>query len=262
MTISKELDDTIETEMASLDDKELLRPGYAYDDYVDDYSRLLGQAAKDKPWLVGAGFEYDAYMPKYEAYLEKLSFEHGSRVNAGIVSGEDIKEFKAAMPRAVEDKKQLMVMGRFVVSRSKDPEAKRVYKNVMKGSGYIDTLNDNIAMVGFARQYPTLASRIKPGGQAIDEAFLVRVETEAAFLLKLRGIAVTSDDEESRRVNRQNRLLTLCILAERDIKEYADGAFYKDIARYNRDYARTYVRPEAESEDDIEQPKTPAENSK
>ena len=240
MSISEEMERIIENEMSSLD--ELLRSGCAYDDFMQEFSRLLGQAEVDQAPLMAAGFRYEELMPKYGAYHEKLALEHGERVNAEVDGSEAADAFKAAMPEAETDRKRLMAMGRYVTDRVMTGEPKRILDQVRKGRGHVDTLNDNIVMAGFARRYAEIVAEVRPGGQAIDEAFLERVEKNALSLLKLHGQAVSADDETSRRVARQNQLITLCLLAEREIKRFADAAFYDDTDRYNRDYARRVPR--------------------
>jgi hypothetical protein len=236
MTITEEMNAIIENDMAALDQEDVLRSGRSFEDFVDEFSVLLAQATEDEALLVAAGFDFSS-MPRYRAYLEKLMAEHGARVVAEADTTASIEAFHAGMPRAEADKKVLMAVGRFVVARTRAPEARRVYKMVRKGRGQVDTLNDNIAMVGFVRRFSETAALVRPGGQAVDDAFLSRVEEDAVRLLKIRAEALTAGDDVSLQVDRQNRLITLCVLAERDIKLYAESAFYDDSDRYNRFYA-------------------------
>ena len=253
MTSSNEMEQIVEAEMAEIEEEDFLRPGCAFDDYEEEYTRLLGQAEVDCEILTASGFKYNELMPKYRVYQEKLAVEQGARVVSEGEGSEAADAFSKGMPKAEEDKKRLMAMGRFVVSRSKSPEAKKIYDFVRKGSGHVDTLNDNIAMVGFARRYADLASEVRPGGKAIDEPYLEQVRRDALALLELHGQAKSSRDETSRRVERKNQLITLCILAEREIKRYADAAFYDDTDRYSRDYANRARRAASNDKDTAEE---------
>ena len=257
MSETDEMNAVMESEMGALSEEQFIRPGCAFDIYEKYFSKLLAQTEKDRAPLTAAGFRYEEKMPKYVAYHEKLALEHGQRVNAESAVSKAAKVFREGIPQAKQDKKVLMAAGRYVVARSETPEPKRVYDQVRKGYGHVDLLNDNIAMVAFCRTYAGLVSEVRPGGITIDEAFLERVESEAVSLLKRHGEAAAATDEESYRVDRQRRLLTLCILAERDIKLFADAAYYDDTDYYNDNYARP--DKSSDSNDSPEEP--PAENA-
>jgi len=257
MTIDPKMNEAIETEMASLQPGDYLKPGCAFDDYVRGYSRLLGQAEQDKALLVAAGFPYEENMPRYSAYQEKLALEHGERVNAEAARSDAARQFAEGMPRAEADRKVLMAMARYVVATSDKPEPKKVYDMIRKGDSQVDTLNDNIALVGFVRAYAELAAEVRPGGITVDEPYLQRVESNALDLLRLRGQAMTATGDATLKVDRQNRILTLCIRAERDIKRFADAAFFDDTERYNRDYARPSNRTRPAPEEPPEEPAPP-----
>jgi hypothetical protein len=236
MVLSAEMNEKIEQEMAALDKDNLLRPGMSYNDFVGDYTNVIAQAQKDMPLLSGAGFDA-SQMPLYTGYLDKLVLEQGERVAVEGETTESEAAFAASMPTAREDKRMLMAMGRFVVRRTKSPEAKRVYKMVRAGSGDVDTLNDNVAMVSFARKYKDYVAKVRPGGRVIDEPELVRIETEALALLKLRGESSTDAKTPSTQVGRKARIVSLCVTASQEIRLLAEMAFYNDLDRYNRFYA-------------------------
>jgi hypothetical protein len=252
MTLSQEMNETIEQKMAALDKDNLLRPGMSYNDFVGDYSNLIAQAQKDMPLLSGAGFDV-LLMPLYTGYLDKLVLEQGERVAVEGETTENEAAFATGMPKAREDRKLLLAMGRYVVKRTKNPEAKRVYKMVSAGSGDVDTLNDNVAMVSFARKYKDHVAKVRPGGRVIDEAELARIETEALALLKLRGESSTDAKTPSSQVSRKRRIVSLCVEASREIRLLAEMAFYNDLDYYNRFYASTH-KPSAGSSPTETQP--------
>lgn len=252
MQLSEEMNRRIEEQMAALTRDALLRPGMSYNDFTREYSELLAQAEEDEVPLRAAGFDFST-MDLYAGYLEKLVLEHGERVNAEAETGEARETFAEGMPRAREDKALLMAVGRYVEARTEGPEAKRVLDRVRKRRGDVDTLNDNIALVGFARRFKTLVLEVRPGGQVIDDALLTRIENDARRLLRVRGQAVAAADDTSLQVDRQNRLITLCVEAKREIKLFAEMAFYNDADRYNRCYASDAGRrPAATTEEPAE----------
>ena len=71
-----------------------------------------------------------------------------------------------------------------------------------------------------------------------------RSEQKALGLIKLRGEVVADGDDSKEQVDRQNRLMTLCINAQREIKLFAEMAFYDDTERYNQFYASDARRRE------------------
>ena len=87
-----------------------------------------------------------------------------------------------------------------------------------------------------------IVSKVRPGNITIDKPFLKKVEKEALELLKLKGEADAASDDISKQVDRKNRLLTLMVTAERDMKLFAEMAFFNNIEHYNRHYASESLR--------------------
>lgn len=174
MGISDKLDKLIEQEMASLDKKEYQRSGRSYNDFVKEYTGILAQSSEDDAELTGAGFD-SSLRPKYYGYLEKLTMEHSERI---VAEGEDSaaeEEFDTMMPEARLDKRVLMAVGRYIVSRTGDADDKRVYDLVRKGHGDVDTLSDNVTMSNYIKRHSELAAQVRPGGKVIDALFLDRI---------------------------------------------------------------------------------------
>lgn len=83
---------------------------------------------------------------------------------------------------------------------------------------------------------------MSPGGQVIDKAYLNKVEKDALDLLKLKGAAEAASDDITKQVDRKNRLITLMVKAERDMKLYAEMSFFDNIEHYNKHYASESLR--------------------
>ena len=255
MTLSPALETLIEQEMAALTKDDFLRPGMAFDKHVGEYSNLLAQEKEDEPLLSQAGFD-TSLMPKYHGYMDMLVLVHGDRVVAESDKKESRKEFNLKMPEAKKDKKLLMAVGRYIVNRTDSNEDKKVYDTVAKGYGDVDTLTDNVTMAAFLRKHKDLAQEVKPGGKTVDAGYLDDVEQKSLDLIKLRGEAITADDDSKEQVDRQNRLMTLCIQAQREIKLFAEMAFYNDTDRYNQFYASDEMRKQNKNRDAETKPAT------
>lgn len=146
------------------------------------------------------------------------------------------------MPRAEEAKKKIMVVLRFMVIRTQDTNVKRSYKMIQKGYGDIDTLQDIIAGVSLIKSHSEYLSQVRPGGIEVTLDYLEESKKLALELVAMRGDVTAAADDTSVYVDRQNRLLTLCIKVQREIKLFADIAYYNDQDRYDRYYASDRLR--------------------
>ena len=252
MTLSPALETLIENEMKVLTRDDFLRPGMAFDKHVGEFSNLLAQSKEDQTPLSQAGFD-TSLMPKYYGYLEMITQVHGERVVAESDKKVSRKEFNSKMPEAKEDKKVLMAVARYIVNRTGSKEDKKVYDMVADGYGDVDTLTDNVTLAAFLRKHNSLTQEVKPGGKTVDDGYLDTVEQKALDLIKLRGEAIAADDDSKEQVDRQNRLMTLSIQAQREIKLFAEMAFYNDTDRYNQFYASDVRRKQAKQDEPAEQ---------
>ncbi|MBN2528340.1 MAG: hypothetical protein JXR76_18270, partial [Deltaproteobacteria bacterium] len=241
MNDSIDYKEIIAEEMKSIQKTDWLRPGMAYDLFSGEFSQLLAQAKGDLALLEAAGFD-GAQLPKYEAYYRELNAVHGKRVVAEEAMVYAREQFGSQMPQAENARRRLMAVARYVVMRSGSDKAQKVYDMIRSGSSDVDKLSDIITTVEFVRNHMTLANEVRPGGQPIDETWLAKTEEMAHQLLKLRGQALVSDNTPQEQIEKQNQLLTLCIRAQRDIKLFAEMAFYDDVDRYNRYYASAEMR--------------------
>lgn len=250
MAISQELDDRIEKEMADLTASRYLRAGMAYNRFVKELTNLIAQAKEDKDLLIKTKFNPEEFS-YYDACLEKLALEHAHRYTAEKTEKKVIQEFNEGMPIAKLNKKILMGMGRFVKRETNDKDAIHIYKYVQKGSGDVDTLNDNITMSQFGKRFFETASKISPGAQDITEEYLNKVENDAVHLLKLAGLADAASDEKKEEVDRMHRIVSLCVKIRSDIKFYAEMAFLSKPDHYSEHYASEYFRKIRKNNDNI-----------
>ena len=241
MEISNEQRSIIEQESAALQPSDYLRLNMSYDDFVAEYSGLLGQATQDSSALSAAGFDMSSIVRCY-GYLEMLTTVHTERVLADSAPGSVRSEFNQRMPVAQADRRILMAAIRFIELRRPQKELERICKAIRKGSTQVDILSDNLVLTGIIRKHMDLAAQIRPGGVSIDEMFLGKVEKDAFELLKLKGIVNATDSDTRESIDMQNRLITLCIRAQREIKLFAEFAFYNDLDYYNRYYTSATAR--------------------
>ncbi len=241
MATSDPIDVQIEHNIVSLVPVEYLRPGRSYNDFLNEYTGLVAQCVEDKEPITGAGFSWQL-MQLYTAYLNKMPKVQADRIVAEGEQAEVEKEFDERMPVAQKTKKLLMAMGRFILARTQDADDKRIYDKVRDGYGDVDTLSDIVTMANFGRRHIDIASQVGPGGQVINKAYLNMVEKEALDLIKLKGEADVASDDISKQVDRKNRLITLMVKAEREMKLYAEMAFFDNLEHYNKHYASESLR--------------------
>ncbi|MBN1127745.1 MAG: hypothetical protein JXA71_02090 [Chitinispirillaceae bacterium] len=135
------------------------------------------------------------------------------------------------------------VVGAHIAEKSNDTLARRNYRLIARGSGIVDTLTDNLGLVALLKKYPKWVADIKPGGMELSDAYLDEVVTRAVYLLQMRGIVVEKGIPQNGAVDRQNRLLTLCLDAQSHIKKYAYAAFFDSIEYYESNYASARSKP-------------------
>ncbi len=241
MAIDPKLDKLIEQEMTALIKERLLRPGMSYNDFTGEYTNIIGQSKEDKIPLTNAGLTWN-FMRKYEAYLAKLAIEHGERVASEGVVAEVEEQFGELMPQAKAARKIIMVVLRYILARTDDSKIKRAYKMIRKGYGNIDTLHDIIAGISVINKNLKFLSQVRPGGKEVTQKFLEESKALALQLIELKGDVTAAADDGSFHVDRQNRLITLCIQAQQEIKLFAEIAFYDDQEHYDRYYASDRLR--------------------
>jgi hypothetical protein len=258
MSISPELDKKIEDQMKGV--TKFQRPKGGIDLFLEVFPGYVGRAAVDKSALVGAGLDENKF-EEYEGLSEKLSREHAVRVNADGSQNQSDVEYNKMFPSAEEDFKILISAARFAVKSTGSPEIKRVYSQIPKGSKDTEILSGTLALVEFCRQHPEIIAMVRPAGRTIDEAFLKMAENNALTLQKLKGAADNTEKQESISVDRQNRLITLCVQAQRQIKLFAEQAFLFNPDHYDKYYAESANGKSIGDEED-DQNNTPVEPPK
>ena len=248
MAVASKMSAIIEKEIEALTRSDYRRPGTSMNKFIGEFSGLLAQAEEDRDMLVASGLDGEL-LPKYRALLEMLSLAYGDRLGTTPESPEQRVDFNEKMALAENDRRRLGVVGAHIAEKSNDPPARSSYRRIAKGSGSVDTLTDNLGLVTLIKEYPELAAEIKPGGVEITAAYMDEVVTRAVNLLQMRGIVVEKGVPRNEAVDRQNRLLTLCLNAQSHIKKYAYAAFFDNIEYYNSNYASPGGKPAVDVEE-------------
>lgn len=242
MSISPELTKEIEKEISGLTKSDFRRPGGSINKFIGEFSSTLAQAAEDMDMLVKTGFDASR-MPKYNALLEMFSMAYGERIGSVQDTPEKRVRFDAQMALAEKDRKMLGVVCAHIAEKSGSKKAQQNYRFINKGSGIIDTLTDNLGLAALVKEFPQLAAEIKPGAYEINAKYLEEVVSRAVELLQMKGIVVEQGVPQSVAVERQNRLLTLCLNAQSYIKKYAYAAYFDNMDYYNSNYASAGPKP-------------------
>jgi hypothetical protein len=252
MAITPELMEKIDKEMLALTEDDYRRPGTSINKFIDDLSGNLAQANFDLIALANAGFDA-SNMPYYNALLEMLSLVHAER--RGIVTDTPEKRayFDKQIVEAELDKKRLMVVAGHIVEMTGSKKLQRNYRVIAEGSGYVDMLNDVLALVSMVLGYPKYSSQIKPGGVEITDAYCKDASNRAVELLLLKGYVVEHGVPQNKSVDWQNRIVTLCLRAQSDIKKFANAAFFEKLDYYNSNYASDSRRKDNSGELEIEE---------
>jgi hypothetical protein len=248
MNVPEETVTKVEAEIALISREDYLRPPYSLSRFIQEHSELLAQAAEDGVLLSGAGFDL-SQLPLFQASLKMLSVAHSLRVQSSFDKTEAEIAFANGMPAAKSDKVVLLSAARYVVATSEDKEAKRIYDAISKRDTNISVLQGNLSLVKFLRKYAAIASQVRPAGVAVDDDFLGRVEGEALELIQLQGEAATDSDDTSIHLERQNKLVTLCVRHQRQIKLFARMAFCLDMDHYSKFYTTPDRRTVLEAEE-------------
>jgi hypothetical protein len=99
--------------------------------------------------------------------------------------------------------------------------------------------------------YKMLALQIKPDGKIIDEAYCKIAKDNAVALLQKKGFVMVKGVPVNNTVDRQNRILTLCIQNQKKLKTFAKAAYCKNMEYYKTRYTSQFKRSVDEDDEDI-----------
>ncbi len=256
MAIDETLVNRIEQRLASLNSAEFQRPGRSYLVFVTEYSELIGQTKEDIKRFVAAKMQREK-IDEAEALIQLLMDVHGKRIALQGDKADVVEIFDERMPSMQRIKKVLMHASQFILEMTGNLQLTRTYNKVKKGWGDVDTLDDISTLVPALKQFPEMYAMVAPGGVEISEEYLNNAKAQALEMLGLHGDANAASDQARELVDRQQRIMTLCVQSERLLKLYARMAFMDDDEHYNKHYASEAFRKSGNSSSAPEQEVTP-----
>lgn len=242
MGLSADLITVIEKDLESLQKEEYKRPGIGVQNFIDQYGNIIARMQIDLGRLIDAGFEKE-HSVKYIGLHEMLILLYGERHGTVAPESEKSQYVKKQMALALEDKKRLMLVVRHIYDVHKDSTVKNIIGKSKNGTGAIAVLTKILELVSLIRAYPETALQIRPGGIALDDHYCTMVTSRALELLKLRGYIVVRGVPRNIKVDRLNRIITLCIQAQTHIKKFAKAAFLNEFEYYKDNYCSITRKP-------------------
>lgn len=242
MALSADLITTIEKELEALQEEDYKRPGIAVQNFIDQFGNIIARMQIDLGRLIEAGFEKEC-SGKYIGLHEMLVLLYGERHGSVTPESEESQYVKKQMALAIEDKKRLLVVVRHIYDIHKDSTVKKVIGKSLNGTGAVAVLTKILELVSMIRAYPETALQIRPGGVMVDEQYCTIVTNRALELLKLRGYIVVRGVPKNIKVDRLNRIITLCFQAQTHIKKFAKAAFIGEFDYYKNTYCCITRKP-------------------
>ncbi len=239
MIISDEMQATIESQIATL--VMTRKPGMSIEKFIGENGRILAQAELDEDALVRAGFTPNNVI-LFRGYLYMLTEEHGSRIIAVGDSSDSSKTFDAMMDNLLKKRTIMIAIAQFIIKRVNSSEIKRAYERIKKGTTVLAYIQDVISLSELIQLHLPIAAQIRPAGELVDEAFIQEATALSHTLYDFYSQTEITDSDRMRHVERQNKLITLCMDAEILIKEYAHAAFLFDQEYYDEHYVNRVIR--------------------
>ncbi len=257
MAISDALKKEIDGMMSNLSPADYHRPNSSILQFIDNWSSLLAAIEKDLTFLEAAGLP-SGRLEFYKALFEMLTLIFGQRHGAKTESQEQKIYFDQEFRQVETDRRRMMAVVSHIVDSTDDKTIKRDYKFITKGNNIIDSLNDVISFSTIIEANLSIAAEVRPGGMVIDSEYCKAATDRALTLLKIKGLVVEKGIPESKMVDQLNRILTLCINAQREIKKFANLAFIDDPEHYDNNYVFSTSSSSISEEKDEEPDETEA----
>lgn len=251
MALSPEIIAIIDKKIADLTSTAYRRPAMSINNFVVAYGSFVSQTEHDIDDLAACGLDRTK-LPYYKGLQETLILTVGERRGTTALSQEKKAVFDQNMTLAEIDRKRLLIVANYITSIVNDKNAQRNLAEIQKGSGIIDTLCDNIALVAFVSKNMRLAAQIRPGKFEITSAYLDEVNKRAMDLLSLKGYSFEKEFAQNTLVDRQKRVCTLCLDAVAEIRQFAYAAYFDNVDYYNEFYAGPFRKEDTATEPSAE----------
>ncbi len=254
MAVAQEIQEQIERDITHLSETDYRRPSMKIDQFVMEFSGTILQLKLDREKLEQSGFNWER-VALFEGLLDNLLDAIRDRTSAILCAPQARAAFNEQMQIAVDERKVLREVALAIIELTGDKDLKFLVRGWLKGNRKSSILMCNLHLVSLISEHPRIAACTRPGGIAVDAAYLEQAGARAVELLRMQGIVLREDKPEKVAVARQKRLITLCMAAQHEIKKAARVAFYDDLEYFRQHYCskarRQYVRcatPSAPSE--------------
>jgi len=227
----------IEQQITALPKDKLRKSGISTSRFIDAYSTILGRVQKDIDTLMSAGFSPDK-LPLYYGYLEMLSTVFASRTCSTSSQQKVRATLRSEMQALLIDKKRLSIIADFVTRISDTASVRERMRGIPKQKATHSQLQQILELVRIVKEFPHYMPQIKPGAFTINDAYLDSVEKRAMNLLSQSATLARRGAMENPLVDRTNRVITLCLNAISDIREFANAAYIDDKAHYRKYYTK------------------------
>lgn len=200
---------------------------------LDRYSRYTNQIVVDKERLIQSGYDW-TIAERDIALFTVFTEVHAERIAAEGKGANSIRRKK--MEKMNMYYEVLCLIVQHVFDETNDETVKAAHSKIKKGNSQADTLHDILAMAKVLKEHQDIAVTFTPRGIVANEGYLDLITQEVQSLLDQNGIPIQTSSERAYLVDRQERIITLCLEAIDRIKKYAKGTFFMDKAYYRKFY--------------------------
>lgn len=231
MTITQDKRIEIDTLIDAVTNKRNLKLTIAQ--LLDRYPRYINQILRDKERLMRSGYDW-AIAERDMALYTVFTDVHAARTAAEGKGASSIH--RKEMEEMCRYHEILSLVVEHVIDETNDETVKAAHAKIKREKTQADTLHDILAMISLLKEHHEIAITFTPDGVITNEEYLDRVSLETQTLLEQNGAPVESSSERAYWVDRQQRVITLCLEAIDRMKKYAKGAFFMDKKYYRKHY--------------------------
>lgn len=251
MPLAPEMKKLIDEKLANLDHEHQTR--LTIKQVMDRFSRMVAQVDVDKDALITTNFDWtkQSYYNALSIYLYETHAERTAAEGKG--PGAQLREH---MPKFNTIHKKLSLVCNFAIEKTGNQNLQTAYNKIKEKGNNLDTLQDILALAVVLRDFIDIVAAFTPGGTLVNDEYLDTVTKEVEDLLQENGETNNSGTERGKLVDKQRRLITLCLDAIDEIRIYAEGTFYDNMDYFKQHYQiyDFHKNRESHTEEDEVQP--------
>lgn len=254
MAITPELQQKIDDAMASTTEKRV--PNMKIHQFLHRLNQYIALLLKDKEKLISTGYDWENQV-FFVALVAVLTQVHADRVAAEGKGGR--QTFGASMKKIRMYRRIMVLVTKHVIDRTGDKTITAALKKIKKNSNNLDTLHDVLALASILREHLDIAKEFTPERIEVNEEYLNIITAEAEELITLEGKPDIETSERAILVDKQDRLMTLCMDSIDLIKKYGKGAFCLHMDYYDKHYP-LYINQEGSQNSTNDESDSPDES--